>query len=230
MTQSTHPARLVDDLLLGGHALSRTGLVTAFGHLSGRAGENRVLITPPMALGRLTPDSAWTALDLDAHDLPRDVPKEAWIHVAVARRRPDVGGICRAQPPVATALASAGVPILPLHGQGAYLGPTVPVFDDATLVRDEDRAVDLAQVLGDAPAVLMRGNGAVTVGSTVGEAVARMWVLEASARMNSIAAAAGRPTPISAAEQAAWQQVASEILGRIWADLRDPGPTPPTTP
>ena len=65
--------------------------------------------------------------------------------------------------------------------------------------------------------MLLRGNGAVTVGADVGEAVARMWVLEASAQMNSVAAAAGTPAPLSDDEQAAWRAVATEILGRIWS-------------
>jgi HCOMODA/2-hydroxy-3-carboxy-muconic semialdehyde decarboxylase len=214
--------RLVDDLIAAGHALHRTGLVTAFGHVSGRVADDRLLITPPMSLGRLTRDSEWTELDLTADTLPAGVPREAWIHLAVARRRTDVGAICRAQPPVATALASAGVPIVPLHGQGAFVGPRVPVFDDAVLMRDETRAEALAERLGETPALLLRGNGAVTVGADVGEAVARMWVLEASARMNSVAAAAGTPAPLSDDEQAAWRGVAAEILARIWADLRDP--------
>ncbi|GAA2848807.1 hypothetical protein GCM10020220_042790 [Nonomuraea rubra] len=68
------------------------------------------------------------------------------------------------------------MPILPLHGQGAFLGPEVPVFDDAVLVRDRARGRALAEHLADAPALVMRGNGAVTVGASVGEAVALMWV------------------------------------------------------
>ena len=196
--------------------------MTAFGHVSCRVAGNRLLITPPMPLGRLTHEVAWTELDVDGDTLPAEVPREAWIHLAIARRRADVGAICRAQPPVATALASAGVPIVPLHGQGAFLGPRVPVFDDATLVRDQARAEELAERLGDAPAVLLRGNGAVTTGPYIGEAVARMWVLEASAQMNSVAAAAGTPAPLSADEQAAWRAVSTEILGRIWSEVRDP--------
>jgi HCOMODA/2-hydroxy-3-carboxy-muconic semialdehyde decarboxylase len=212
---------LVDDLVAGGHALYREGLVTAFGHLSSRTADHWWLITPPKPLGRLSVGSEFSELDVDADDLPVGVPREAWIHLAIARRRPDVSAICRAQPPTATALASAGVPIVPLHGQGAFLGPQVPVFDDAVLVRDLDRAEALAAQLGQAPALLMRGNGAVTVGATVGEAVARMWVLEASARMNSVAAAAGTPAALPDHEQAARRAVSTEILGRVWADLRD---------
>ncbi|MEU3643894.1 class II aldolase/adducin family protein [Lentzea sp. NPDC034063] len=206
-----------EDLLDAALTTAHAGLVTAFGHVSVLTGD-QVLITPPQPLGTIT-DRA-VALDLAADELPEGTPKEAWIHLAVYHVRPDVRAICRAQPETATALASAGVPIRPLHGQGAFLGPEVPVFDDPRLVRDRQRAEELAAQLGPAPALLMRGNGAVTVGADVGQAVARMWLLEVSARINAQAAAAGRPRALSTDEQAAWLAAETELLSRLWAHLR----------
>ncbi|GAA3597522.1 hypothetical protein GCM10022419_095960 [Nonomuraea rosea] len=209
------------ELADAGRALAAAGLVTAFGHVSVRTAGDLLLMTPPVPLGTLRAGTRCAEVPLDATDLPPGTPREAWIHVEIARARPGVGAICRAQPPTATALASAGVPIVPLHGQGAFLGPEVPVLGDAVLVRDRARGRALAERLGDAPALIMRGNGAVTVGATVGEAVALMWVLEASARMNATGAAAGTPVPITPAEQEAWRAVRSELCGRIWSYLRE---------
>lgn len=216
MTSREVEADLLDAALTTAHS----GLVTAFGHVSARIGDERLLITPPRPLGSLTLTDRAVTLDRTAGELPDGTPKEAWIHLAVYRARPDVRAICRAQPETATALTSAGVPIRPLHGQGAFLGPEVPVFDDPRLVRDHDRAQALADALGSAPAVLMRGNGAVTVGADVGQAVARMWLLEASARINALAASAGRPRALSTNEQAAWLAAETELLSRLWAHLR----------
>ena len=213
------------DLVTAGSVLAQAGLVSAFGHVSARTESGRLLITPPQPLGRLSVGDDFTDLAVDAAELPPAVPKEAWIHLAIARARPDVGAICRAQPETATALASTDTAILPLHGQGAFLGASVPVFDDAVLIRDADRAARLADRLGLSPALILRGNGAVTVGSTVGEAVALMWVLEASARMNAAAAAAGTPTPLTEHEQSSWRAVAPELLSRIWRHLRAGAPS-----
>lgn len=209
---------LAGQLAAAGRALARHGLVSAFGHVSARASRHALLITAPVPLGTMRPDDV-QSLDLDAADLAAGVPKEAWIHREVALARPDVGAICRAQPPTATALASAGVPIRPLHGQGSFLGPEVPVHPNPRLVRDRDSARTLAQTLGAAPALIMRGNGAVTTGATIGEAVARMWVLEASAVMNATAAGCGTPVPLTDDEQQAWREVAPELLHRIWLHL-----------
>lgn len=209
-----------DDLVLAGRALARHGLVDAFGHVSARTDDGSWAITPPVPLARATAGSVRT-LDLTTPDLAPGVPREAWIHREIAAARPDVGAVCRAQPPTATALAGAGVPIRPLHGQGAFLGPQVAVHDDPRLVRDRAAAARLAATLGAGSAVLMRGNGAVTVGADVSEAIARMWVLERSALMNATAAASGTPIPLDDDEQDAWRAVAPELLHRIWLYLKE---------
>lgn len=209
-----------DDLAAAGRVLSDAGLVSAFGHVSARTAPDELVITPPRPLAQLRVDSPFATLTTTTAELPAGAAKESWIHLAIAARRPDVMAVCRAQPETATALASADVPIRPLHGQGSFVGPEVPVFDDPRLVRDRGRAERLVDALGDTPAVIMRGNGAVTVGTNVAHAVARMWVLEASARINATAAAAGHPTPLTAAEQSAWRDTEIELCERIWAYLR----------
>jgi HCOMODA/2-hydroxy-3-carboxy-muconic semialdehyde decarboxylase len=66
---------------------------------------------------------------------------------------------------------------------------------------------------------VLRGNGAVTAGRTLGEAVARMVLLEAMARVFLDASAAGDVRPLRAGEVAAWQAAAGELLERYWAHL-----------
>jgi len=209
-----------DDVVAAARSLAAAGLVTAFGHVSARAGTDAFLITPPKALGSLQPDEPLQEVPLIGDDLPQGVPKEAWIHHAIYNARLDVNGICRAQPAVTTAVISGGIRIRPLHGQGAFLGREVPVYDDARLVRSREAGETLAADLGSAYGVVMRGNGAVTVGADVGEAAARMWVLERSAEMNRDAASAGTPRPLDEEEFVYWDGVSAEILGRIWSYLK----------
>ena len=211
-----------EDVISAAHALAAAGLVTAFGHVSAREreGEDGFLITPPKPLGSLNSEEPLSEVSLAEDELPEGVPGEAWVHWAIYNRRPDVGGICRAQPPISTALASAGVPIRPLHGQGAFLGREVPVYDDARLIRDQEAGEALVERLGDAGGIIMRGNGAVTVGGSVGAAMARMWVLEVSAEINRTAASAGTPQVLNEEEFAYWESVSEEILERIWSYLK----------
>ena len=211
-----------EDVVVAARALAAAGLVTAFGHVSVRTGSRSGFrITPPKPLGTLRPGEPLQEVPLAGAGLPDGVPKEAWIHRAIYEARSDVGAICRAQPPVATAVASAGVPMRVLHGHAAFLGREVPVYGDARLIREREAGEALARGLGDAGGVVMRGNGAVTVGADVGAAAARMWVLERSAEMNRDAASAGSPEPLTDSEFAYWESVSEEILERIWAYLRD---------
>lgn len=209
-----------EDLIAAAHVLAAAGLVTAFGHVSAREGRDGFRITPPKPLGSLEPDDSLLEVSLAQEELPEGVPGEAWIHWAVYKSRPDVEGICRAQPPISTAVTSAGVPIRPLHGQGAFLGEEVPVYDDARLIRGREAGEALADRLGDAGGIIMRGNGAVTAGESVGAAVARMWVLEVSAEINRTAASTGTSRVLTEEEFSYWESVSEEILGRIWSYLK----------
>jgi HCOMODA/2-hydroxy-3-carboxy-muconic semialdehyde decarboxylase len=202
------------ELLAGARVLSRAGLVDAFGHISVRSGD-AALITPPRPLAGVTSADELRSLPLGELDaLPDGVPLEAWIHWAAYRRDPAVQAVCRAQPPSALAVSEE----LPaLHGQAALVGAPVPLFDDARLVRDRARGEQVAAALGDGAAVILRGNGAVTTGRSVGHAVARMALLERAAR---VYLAARDARPLRAAEVAAWQSSADELLDRYWAHLQ----------
>ena len=206
----------MNELVAAGRALAAEGLVTAFGHVSARTDAETAQITPPLPLGSLRDEDALLQLSLDVEELPPGAPGEAWIHWAIYRARGEVGAVCRAQPPTATTCSVTATPIRALHGQGAFLGEEVPVHDDARLIRSQELGLRVAERLGGGTAMLLRGNGAVTVGATVGEAVARMWVLEASARLNL---SAPQARVLGPDEFAAWAEVAPEILERIWRYL-----------
>jgi len=66
-------------------------------------------------------------------------------------------------------------------GFGSYFHPHPPLWDDPLLIRDDDQAREFAKVLGDARAIVMRGNGAVCVGPTIEESVVMAFYLEESA-------------------------------------------------
>lgn len=199
--------------------MTRHRLVTAFGHISARSGPAHFLMTPPIALATLDNDTPLLEVNLEAEALPPGVPGETWIHWAIYRSRPDVGAICRGQPESVHPLAALGGPIRPIHGQGAWVSVQVPVLDDATLVRSRPAGELLADALAGQNALLMRGNGAVTLGASVPEAVTRLWLLDVSARMILQARGAGLPKELSDSEIASWQRSAPELMPRLWAYL-----------
>jgi len=201
-------------------ALAASGLVDAFGHVSARRGD-AALITPAAPMAAVTSPGQLVELPLgDLGELPAGAPKEAWIHWAVYRARPDVGAICRGQAPSPLAVAAVADELPAVLGQGAIAGAPVPVFPDARLVRERDRGEALAACLGAAPSLIMRGNGALATGSSPGRAFARLHLLERSADTWLRAAAAATPRPLGDDEVAFWQAAAEELLGRLWNHLR----------
>ncbi|MGD0242848.1 MAG: class II aldolase/adducin family protein [Streptosporangiaceae bacterium] len=218
---------LREEVAAAARVLARLELVTAFGHVSARAGE-AMLITPaadlagvmgnrvievPLGISGAQPSGA----------LPPGAPAEAWAHLALYRARPDAAAIARAQPGSAFAVAAAVSVMVPLYGQAAWLGESVPVHDDAALLRSSGLAERAARSLGDGEALLLRGNGAITLGAAPGLAVARMWLLGAACDvyLKALAASGANPvTPLSAGEIASWRAVSGELLPRLWQHLR----------
>ena len=223
------------------HVLARLGLVTAFGHVSARVG-GAMLITPAADLAGVSADGlievpletpaetpkegAGPGVALPGAALPgRRAPAEAWAHLAVYRQRPDADAVARAQPPsafAAAAVAAGAGAIRPLHGQAAWLGQRIPVHDDARLLRSPALADAAAASLPDGEALLLRGNGALTLGATPGLAVARMWLLSVACQTFLDARGAGGEgvTPLRPAEVESWRAVAPELLPRLWQQLR----------
>jgi HCOMODA/2-hydroxy-3-carboxy-muconic semialdehyde decarboxylase len=214
-----------DEVAEAANVLARLGLVTAYGHVSARGGTS-MLITPAADLALVTASSV-LEVPLAAcapGDLPAGVPAEAWAHLALYRARPDAAAIARAQPASAFAVAATATSLVPLHGQAAWLGESVPVHDGAVLLRSFELAESAARSLPAGEALLLRGNGALTLGATAGVAVARMWLLSAACQVYLAAAAGSGPvTPLSADEVASWRAVRDELLPRLWQHLRRRG-------
>ena len=208
------------------NVLARLGLVTAYGHVSARAGES-MLITPAADLADVTGSGVIEVpLAVSARPggtLPAGAPAEAWAHLALYRARPDAAAIARAQPAGAFAVTAAVTVMVPLYGQAAWLGESVPVHDDAALLRSPEQAERAADRLPAGEALLLRGNGALTLGVTPGLAVTRMWLLAAACDVYLAARAASGANPViplSAGEITSWRAVGGELLPRLWQHLR----------
>jgi ribulose-5-phosphate 4-epimerase/fuculose-1-phosphate aldolase len=219
------------------NVLARLGLVTAYGHVSARAGEF-MLITPAADLAGVT-GSEVLRVPMTAPALPAGVPAEGWAHLALYRARPDAAAIARAQPASAFAVTAVVKSLPVLHGQAAWLGAPVPVHQGAELLRRPDLAERAARAFGAGEALLLRGNGALTLGATPGIAVARMWLLAAACEVYLAAAAAtaamttaataaaaataataSHLTALSPGEIASWRAAGDELLPRLWQHLR----------
>lgn len=197
-------------------ALGRHGLVHAYGHCSMRLDDRHFLVCAPKPLGMIGPGESGTVVSLDG-ELPRDVLGEVRIHREIYRLRPDVGGIVRSMPPHVMSLSVMRRTPRIVHGMSSYFSPRVPLWDDPQLIRSDAQAIALARNLGAATALSMRGNGVVTAGRTLSEAVVLTWYLEDAARIEiDCASSAGEPVLLNEKEAAQRATCEGRIFERMW--------------
>ncbi len=159
--------------------------------------------------------------------LPAGVLGEVRAHQKIYARRPDIGGICRIMPPMLLSVSALGRSPRVRHGFGAYFFPEAPFWDDTGLLRSDERAAGLAGALGNARAILMRGNGAIVTGETLEQAVVLSWFFEDSARVELDVARAGGGTPLYTAAQADERATfEGRVIERMWDYLTDGDPEP----
>jgi HCOMODA/2-hydroxy-3-carboxy-muconic semialdehyde decarboxylase len=207
------------DIAAAGRAFSRLNYVHAFGHVSLRL-EDSLLITPtrpPLAVQRA---ADIMEVDFDGKVMSGDAaarPIEVFLHIGIYKSRAAVGAICRTHAPCASTWPAKGEAPAIQHGFGG-IARAVATYEACDLIHTAELGAEAATRLGDADALILRGNGVLTVGRTLAEAAARMWSLEE--RCAQALRQGAHPSPFSAEDLAArsrWYPAESE---RIWTWLK----------
>jgi HCOMODA/2-hydroxy-3-carboxy-muconic semialdehyde decarboxylase len=197
-------------------AIGRAGLAHAYGHCSVRLDSETCLVSPGKPLGLVTERDSPVPVRIQ-EPLPQEVLGEVRVHQQIYIRRPEVCGIVRFQSPRVMTLSSLGRTPEPRHGFGSYFFPRAPLWSDPRLVRDDARAAAVAETLGAARAIVLRGNGAVTVGGSLPEACVFAWYLEDAARVELEVLASGvEGLVLDAEEAAARATLQGRIVERMW--------------
>jgi L-ribulose-5-phosphate 4-epimerase len=197
-------AQLKENLISACRILSHQKLVAGFGHVSARMPDaDRFIITPRVSLA-LVRENELITMDfngevVEGHATP---PFEAWLHTAIMKANPTVNAIARIHARIANMFSVTDRKLEPVHNHGSFFAGGVPVFQTPDLIASERLGREVALALGGHPAVLLRGNGQVTVGRTIPEAVMMAIYLEEAAEVLFGALQIGKPIPLTAAESA----------------------------
>lgn len=185
--------------------LAALGLIGAGeGNVSIRLGPRRVLTTPSGTNKALLEPHQLVVTDPAGAKIvgARGPSTELRMHLAVYRRRAEVGAIVHAHPPTAIALTLAGIdlsaPVLPeaVTALGGGI-PTAPYASPST----DALAEGVADTLLRCDACLMERHGAIAVGRDLFEACDRMETVERLAQVILRAVVlAGPPSPLPRAE------------------------------
>ncbi|MCH6545943.1 MAG: class II aldolase/adducin family protein, partial [Deltaproteobacteria bacterium] len=129
------------------------------------------------------------------------VPMEAAIYSEAFKARPDVNAAVHSHAPMCIALSMADKTVYNMHQQSKRFGNGVPVFPEPIFIIDAKEGADLAKTLGQAPAVIIKGHGTVTVGRSIDEACITALYLERTAKIQAIAYTLGYTAPTDAYRQ-----------------------------
>ena len=199
-------------------ALARHGLGHAYGHISARLDAQSFLVCAAKPMGNILPGEDGTIVPIEG-PLPEGVLGEVRCHQQIYRRRSDVNGICRTFLRDVMTLSTFRRTPKPRHGFGTYFSPGPPLWDDPTLLRSDEAAAELAESLGDARAIVMRGNGCVLTGATVEESIVMAFYLEEAAKTELAVMAVGDHADsvvLSHAEAEARAVSSGRIFERMW--------------
>jgi ribulose-5-phosphate 4-epimerase/fuculose-1-phosphate aldolase len=210
-----------ENVVAAARAFSRLGYVHAFGHVSVRRPDsNSLLITPTRPPLAVQCADNLIEVDFEGRVLAGDAaarPIEVFLHIGIYAAREDVRAICRTHAPFASVWPVGGKAPEIQHGFGGIVGE-VATFDECDLIHNAEIGARAAKALARADALMLRGNGVLTVGRTLGEAAARMWSFEE--RCAQAARQGAHLAPFSAddlAARARWYPAEAE---RIWTWLK----------
>jgi ribulose-5-phosphate 4-epimerase/fuculose-1-phosphate aldolase len=217
--------QLKKDVVSACRILSRQKLVQGFGHVSARIiDSDQFIITPRISLALVT-EAELLTMNFDGEVVAGDhpAPFEAALHAAIMKTKPRVNAITRIHARVANMFSVTDRKLEPVHNHGSFFAGGVPVFYPPDLISTPQLGEDVASTIGDQPAVLLRGNGQVTVGRTVPEAVMMAIYLEEAAEILYGALQIGTPIPLTTEESAKRQVEALPPvdLERAWNYFKD---------
>jgi ribulose-5-phosphate 4-epimerase/fuculose-1-phosphate aldolase len=221
------PANQIDDLVAASHILSAHAIFDAYGHVSVRSEKNpqRYFMARSLAPELVTKDDI-LEYDLDSNVIAtaKNSPAlflERFIHGEVYKARADVMAVVHCHTSSLIPFGASDIVLRPMFGLAGFLAEGVPVFEirrnfgmTDLLIRDAARGRALAETLGNKPLALMRGHGAVVVGSSLPLTVGRCVYLDINARTQQQAIALGGKITYLTAEEG--KQSVADDYRRAW--------------
>jgi L-ribulose-5-phosphate 4-epimerase len=196
--------QLKKDIISACRILSDMKLVEGFGHVSARIPDSDLfLMTPRIGLALVRENQLLTMnLKGEVIEGSHPTPSETWLHTAILKAKPKINAITRIHGRIANIFSVTDRKLEPVHNHGSFFTGGVPVFHRPDLITTQKLGEEVVQTLGDGAAVLLRGNGQVTVGRTIPEAVMMAIYLEEAAEVLYGALQIGTPIPLTPAESA----------------------------
>ena len=201
----THEQELRAEIVRIGQLMHARGLLCGFeGNLSARLDDERLLMTPSGLHKGLMRAEQLLVVDLEGRIVVESEAtrglrptSELPMHLEAYRRRPDVGAVVHAHPPITVALSIAGVAMdTPLLPEVIVLLGLIPTTDYAMSSSDEG-ATAIRRLIANHDALILQRHGTLTVGATLTAAFMRLETVEQNARIHFMLAQLGADSPLA---------------------------------
>lgn len=194
--------KLRADVVAVSHRMHQNGWVANHdGNVSVRLKGDRFLITCTGISKRDVDDAALLVVDMDGKVLEgrRKPFSELELHLAAYRARPEVNAVLHAHPPYATAFGLAGKELCPIAMPEVMvsLGDRIPTLPRA-LPKDPAALERLFSAAKEYDALVLSGNGTLTLGDDLTQALLRMELVEHYAKILHLAIPLGGVEPLAA--------------------------------
>lgn len=170
------------------------------GNVSARLGKDRFLITPTATSKAEVTEATLVVVDGAGKVVEgtRKPPGELELHLAAYRARPDVQVVVHAHPPYATAFGAARQPLEPICLPEAVVSLGKVPLAPFALPKTPLAVEAVSRCATEAEAMLLPGNGVVTLGPDLALAYLRMELVEHLAQILHHARALGGAQPLEA--------------------------------
>ena len=204
---------LIEDLAASYRVLAAYDIIDGYGHVSVRSERDpkRYFISRSLAPELVTEDDIME-FDLDSNPIDqrgREMYRERYIHGEIYKARPDVIAVVHTHASSLIPFGVTKVPLQPMYHRSAFISFGVPVFEireragmTDMLIRNATLGRNLAEAVGNHPAALMRGHGAVIVGPSLPRVVGRTIFLALNATLQAEAMRMGAPITYMDPEEA----------------------------
>ena len=200
------------DFITALRIIYREGLSDAFAHLSARSHDRSEMLFMPRKSPALVQSDELFFVDFETP------VAQSSLHQAIYKVRADVQAVFHFHSPAVILLTVLGQTIRPMHNYSAIFYEGVPLYMGTGQVESPARAAELAGLLGDAKALMLRGHGAVVVGNSIREVCMLALFLEESARLQAEAMRLGTPIFLERdeAERIAKRTFKASSVERAW--------------
>ena len=197
--------RLKQNLIIANRILDMENLARPMGHISVRIpGTDDFFITRSIAPGLAVLN------DIVVCNTEGKVVRgkysetfgEVWAHAAVYRKREDVNSVAHTHSVHVISLSMTGSTLLNLGVEALKTGfGTIGLYDKLCMLEDREVGEEVAGLVGENKAVILRGHGAVVVGKSIESCTMACIYLENAARYQLMASSTGKLAVFSEEEK-----------------------------